>query len=189
MNNPDCNTTLRRSFPDAEWRDPERLVLTPGDEPILVEKCFLRFEKWTGQPISEKLHRLYGSKAVVHCEGQAAFAELAILQLLRNAGFDGRWVANWGGLRFWVKPWDTLELPVFAQEAYDKIVQAKGGSGGFWDVMAWKAGQYIFAESKQVTKRYSDRLQENQEEWLNAALSIEEIRSSSCFVICYWDFQ
>jgi len=187
MNTFDCDTTLRQSFPNAEWRKPGRLGLTPGDRPR-VKKCFLRFEKWTGEPIPEELRKLYGNKAVVGYQGHAAFAELAILQMLRNAKFDGRWLDGYHG-KFWQKPWATLELPVPVRDVYDQIVRANGNEGGFWDVMAWNGGRYIFAESKHVTKGYRDQLQPNQKKWLKAALSLEEIASCSCFVICEWDFQ
>jgi hypothetical protein len=183
------NTRLHELFPTADWREPELLMLTHGGKAMPVAKCFLRFKLWTGEPISSDLRKEYGKKPVVDCKGRAAFAELAILDLLRlakSAKFDGRWVDNWRN-RFWKSPWVEDPLPLHAQAFYRRIVEARDGRrGGFWDVFAWNDGQYVFVESK---RRKKDRITRKQREWLRVVQNINEVNSCSSFLICEWDFE
>jgi hypothetical protein len=127
-NSESSNARLRELFRSADWLEPELLVLAVGDKPVPVAKCFLGLKRWTGEPIASELQKQYGKKAVVDCNGGAGFAELAILDLLQSAQFEGIWVDSWRK-KFWKSPWVVEALPLLTQTYYDKIVEAHGSRG------------------------------------------------------------
>ena len=63
----------------------------PGRETVDVTKCVKTFVPWLGEVTDT-----YGGKAVVDYGGEPAFAELAIVFELRDAGWDAVWIDTYG---------------------------------------------------------------------------------------------
>lgn len=136
----------------------------------------------------------FGHKALVDCNGQAGFAELAILRAFEAAGWEGRWVetyGHWRKPRFWVdwrpgKARDQQHVPIphgWLTERLQQIADAKGGShGGCPDLVLWRGQRLLFVECK---RRGKDRFRPTQLRWLQAALQcgvrMEEV------VVVEWD--
>ena len=146
----------------------------------------LRFKLWTGEPVTHT----YGNKAGLDSDGEAVFAELAILRLLEKDGYEGVWVDTFGHGKLWksMEDWKSRSecvLPDHAREVYERIVRENDGrKRGCWDVLAWKNGAYLFVESKRKGK---DRMRANQFRWLDAALRAG--LELSCFRVCEWDIE
>jgi len=159
--------------------EPHKMVL-PSGEAIRVPTRHLSFEPWSGPPISDT----YGGKAVLDLNGEPLFPELAILRLLQREGFDGVWVDTYSHrFRQSMAP-EGCKLPPWVQAEFEKIVGEVGNWSGCWDVLAWKADQIFFVESKRKGK---DSVRSSQERWLLAALRAGN--SADCFLICEWDFR
>ncbi|MBK9273036.1 MAG: hypothetical protein IPM49_00660 [Flavobacteriales bacterium] len=122
----------------------------------------------------------FGHKELLRVDGRPQFAEVAILRLSEEAGWQGRWVETYGkpALRpgFW-RAWHPhgpsaqVQVPIAdpgVNERLHAIAAANGNTfGGCWDVVAWKDGRLVFAESKRKGK---DRIRATQVRWLEAAL-------------------
>src|SRR5260370_27724899 len=126
-----------------------------------------------------------GGKAILNVNGEAVFAELAILRLLEGAEWEGVWVDTYRNrfLRCW--PPQSCSIPPRAQELYDCIKQFnRGKRSGCFDVFAWKDNAYLFIESKKFAE---DSIRQNQIKWLDAGLKSGVPLSS--FLICQWKLQ
>lgn len=67
---------------------PSRLLL-PSGATLSIPTCFSLFELWQGPRIPDS----YGGKAVLDCNGEPLFAELAILRVIQeDPGWDGVWI-------------------------------------------------------------------------------------------------
>ncbi len=165
--NPDSNLFKPNSFED---------IALPSGEMVKIPECHLVFKMWTGQPIKET----FGGKALVDVGGKPMFAELAIMHLFINAGWQARWIETYATgdmepkfLSAWLddKYKNQIQNPITDSAVTDslkKIAALNGGSySGSWDVLGWGAGRMIFAESKRFKK---DRIRGTQVKWLDAAL-------------------
>jgi VRR-NUC domain len=143
----------------------------------------MRFKRWTGEPLANS----YGNKSAIDCDGEAVFAELAVLRGLQKEGYQGVWVDTYSRC-FRNRMYEKCDLPAQAREYFDKIVKANGGKcSGCWDVFAWKANDYVFVEVKRKSKPYRDRIQKTQLRWADAVLrSGVDVPS---FRICEWDIE
>jgi hypothetical protein len=159
---------------------PLTLKLPCGDSVDLPRyRCL--FRPWQGQPISDT----YGGKAVLDFEGSPVFPELAILETLQGAGWDGVWVDTFRNTFRRAMPPDYCVLPQHAQKLYDRICRANGGkTSGCFDVLAWKDSDYLLVESKRQLK---DSLQATQEAWVEAALRSGIPLDS--LLICEWELE
>ena len=63
------------------------VIRLPSGEALTVPKCTPRFQPWEGPPVADT----YNGKQVLDVEGRPAFAELAILWVLLETGWDGVW--------------------------------------------------------------------------------------------------
>ena len=117
---------------------------------------------------------------MLHVDDRAQFAEVAILRLFEEAGWQGRWVESYGKpnmspghWRAWHPngPSAQLQEPIketWVNEKLHAIATANGQSfAGCWDVVAWKDGRLVFAEAKLSKK---DRMRPTQLRWLEAGL-------------------
>ncbi|HMQ77516.1 MAG TPA: hypothetical protein PKE21_15295 [Flavobacteriales bacterium] len=122
----------------------------------------------------------YGGKPLVLVAGRPMFAEFAILRLFEAEGWQGRWVITYQhgrNPRLW-RTWDPagpkaqVHAPIAeprVNERLQAIAAANGNTyGGCWDVVAWKDGRLVFAESKRKGK---DRIRPTQLRWHAAALA------------------
>jgi hypothetical protein len=111
------------------------------------------------------------------------FAELAILRIFQQAGWEGRWIDSYRGkyrIGYWGKN-VTKELPAQQKTILDLIRDKAGCKGGCFDVFCWHDGSVIFVESK--WKRH-DRIRQTQKRWLETALNIGF--SLDSFLIVEW---
>jgi hypothetical protein len=67
------------------------IISLPSGDRVTVAKFCCAFRKWEGAPIADD----YGSKAVLDCEGEPLFAELAVLRRFQHHGWNGVWVDSY----------------------------------------------------------------------------------------------
>lgn len=60
----------------------------PSGRYVSVPACFHSFKLWEGPPIPDT----YGGKAVLDCKGEPLFAELVVLRLIQEEGWEGVWI-------------------------------------------------------------------------------------------------
>jgi hypothetical protein len=153
-------------------------MLLPVGIVVNVPTCLLQFSEWNGDPIPGT----YGGKAVLELNGEPLFAELAVLRLLEQDGWDGVWVDSYRrrymrGLPGLVAP---SELPEQWQSLFARIAGGKSSWSGRWDVVAWQGSRVLFVEAK---RRGRDRIQASQLKWLEAALAQVPLSS---FLLVDW---
>jgi hypothetical protein len=85
---PNLPAELRPTQTIAVKLSPDRIIRLP-----LCTPCF---PSWKGR-IPEFS---FGRKPFLEYSGQPVFAELLILRLLESAGWSGRWVSSYGGIKF-----------------------------------------------------------------------------------------
>ncbi len=158
-----------------------------------MRRCFTRFNSWSGPEVE----RTWNKSPLVEYAGRGPFAELALLGLLEKEGWEGVWVYR---ANKFTATWHPVHGPVPQQipeeprNLYERIsvrckalcerFSVRGGSGGCWDVLAWRGKEILFAEAK---KQRKDFLQGSQHGWLEAAL--EEGVPLSSFLIVEWDVE
>ena len=167
-----------------------------------VPAVFLRFPQWGGEPFVDDFGKK--SAAMIELNGEHLFAELAVLRLLRNDGWDGRWVSTYSaGKEVWkyVTNWEDVPRseqktrPIEDSEPRQTLARIAGFNRprrykGCWDVFAWRSSQLAFVQCKRTTPKSKDLLSKDQEEWLRSALFLGDPRltvDSFCFV--QWDYQ
>jgi hypothetical protein len=157
----------------------ERVTLPSGCS-VDVPKATIIFQKW----LLEVPSKTYGNKALLACDHELVFAELAILRIFERAGWDGRWIDSFGG-KFRIGYWTddaTRDLPPEQRAVFDSIQKLAGIKGGCFDVLCWRDGIVCFAEAK---RKKRDRIRRTQKRWLEAALSFG--LPVTAFLIVEWD--
>lgn len=148
-----------------------RSVPLPTGETVPIRTLRIRFSPAVPPRLTgTALPKTYRTKPLVRMDGQALFGELAILRLLERDGWDGVWVDTFHGRKFWRgMPHDSVPviLPAATQVRYDTLVAVHGKAGGFFDVMAWREGRFLFVEYKGA----GDRSNRNERHWIAAALA------------------
>jgi hypothetical protein len=157
----------------------ERFALSDGHA-VEVPKATPAFRLWPGPPPGDT----YGGKPVLDANGHPAFAELAILDLLRKAGWDGVWIDTYRNKHrtgYWgVPPVDAL--PSGPAELLRRILDARGaGRSGTWDVYCWRGADVLFVEAKRAGR---DSIRPSQVTWLEAALQVGIPAGS--FLVAEW---
>ena|SRR5690606_26945071 len=168
-------------------------IFTLEDKIVEVPKCNVLFEKWEGIPLKET----FGGKPVLAVRDNPKFAELAIMQVFIEDGWEARWIETYGRNKK-----SPIHLSNWADKKYkyqshnpiqnenvikiiDRIALLNNDSfSGCWDVLAWKNDKFIFAESKR-TKR--DRIRSTQINWLKAGLDFGLNKEN--FLVVQWDFK
>jgi len=164
---------------------------TVGDLVLQIPKSEVVFTEWNGAPISDT----FGGKRIINHDGDPVFAELAIMRVFQDDGWDSRWVETYGkktpiclnewkdgGYRAQINcPFDDPSIKRLLAE----IAVANGGKySGCWDVVSKKGDSILFAESKR-TKR--DIVQPSQRNWFTAALNCGLTVDN--FLMVQWDFR
>jgi hypothetical protein len=72
--------------------------------------------------------------------------------------------------------------PLFAELVILRMLEKNGGRRGCWDVFAWRATDFVFAEAK-LTDR--DKIRESQRAWLDFALQVGLLPSAFLIIECY----
>lgn len=157
----------------------ELLTLLSG-KVVVAPKAEAMFEPWRGEPITDT----YGNKQVLDYEGHPVFAELVVLTLLNEDGWDGVWVDSYRKCFRISMPGSAdgeRELPEDAAKLFNEIT-AVTGFKGCWDVFTWKQGRFLFAECKRKAK---DQIRDTQLLWLETCLN--HGLSEKDFLLVEWD--
>jgi hypothetical protein len=128
---------------------------------------YLRRETRAPKPIDRLPNCWAPNKPAIIVDGTATWAESAIVRALERPGWEARWIKYWiGGRESCIHVGRPSPLAPVAAMVFEAIHhQAVGLRGaGSWDVLAWKAGEFLFFESKQY--RGSDSLKASQRAWL-----------------------
>lgn len=156
----------------------KQLAIDSFKQPIKVSSCrmveiltlTIQFPAWKGKALSENTKKTYSIKPLVEVSGEPLFGELAILRWLQKDDWNGVWVDSFHGKKLF---WDGLpdrtapcKLPENPNTLYDKIAGINGKAGGFFDVFAWRGGEFLFVEYKGK----GDTLKPNQSSWILSAL-------------------
>jgi hypothetical protein len=156
-------------------------LLLPSGRQILVPTCRPLFHLWTGPSVNS-----YGGKPVLNYGGKPLFAELVVLNMLTDAGWEGFWTDSYRrryriGMRD-----DEVIVAVSLQSSlpFEKHPAGFQKFGGCWDVVAWKGENLLFCECKR-SKR--DVLQKTQFQWVEDRLS--EGATIENFRIVEWSLQ
>ena len=127
------------------------------------------------------LKSTYTDKPLVSVDGESLFGELAILRWMAKDGWRGVWADTFHGRKFW----DNMphlstptEPPSHVRSVYQEIAGLKGGPGGCFDAICWKAGRIVWLEYKGP----GDNPNKNEPAWIAAALQFGVLLSDLIFV-------
>lgn len=134
-------------------------------------------------------------KPLLNVRGKPAFAEVAIMELFINDGWEARWIETYGRGNlnpFFLKGWkddkyrNQDNYPItekWVSDLLDNMALLNGNSfSGCWDVVAWKCEMIIFAESKRLRK---DSIRQTQINWLEAGL--KSGLNENNFLVVQWE--
>lgn len=160
-------------------------ITTPSGAKATLPLCHINFQKWTGKlPDFD-----FGGKPLIDYQGNAIFAEFAILNLLKESGWDGVWVETYGGIHFlkdmpggWKLAKNSVSIPTEKEVLLRNILKMAKTTACF-DVFAWKNDEIIFCESKHKGK---DRLTKAQTRFIEGALSYGI--SKKALIIVEWEY-
>lgn len=146
-------------------------VSFPSGKIVKLPLCDIGFEAWRGTaPVFS-----FGRKPLLIHQDRPVFAELLILRLLEEKGWEGVWVSSFGGVKCArTMPRDAsfttgvVSLPAKQSDLLGRIARAARSRGGCFDVFAWKHDRILFCEAKQRSK---DRLRASQFRWIEAAFA------------------
>ena len=162
-----------------------------NDKKIDVPKCLVKFDQWTGEPISQT----FGGKPLLSVDNTPMFAELAIMTSFVKDGWQSRWVETYGKSNkepIFLTDWkddsyrNQVNRPIIDEEVLRLLAliahHNNDSYAGCWDVLAWKEGNIIFAESKRIKK---DSIRSTQTNWLMAGL--KSGLTVDNFLVVQWD--
>ena len=206
-NNNNAATAISALRPYIELDDQRvelRVPITMPAGRVIKElpAVFMRFPRWDGPAFVDDLGRK--ATALVEFDGEHLFAELAVLRLLEQAGWNGRWVNTYSGKgEVWKYLTEWKDLPRGEQRSRPieeaeprQLLAAVAGLNkparykGCWDVFAWKGSEVAFVQCKRTAPKYKDVVSKEQEDWVRSALYLGDRRvslESFCFV--EWDYQ
>lgn len=142
----------------------------PSGNTVDLPVCNFTFSKWLG----ELPNFDFGKKPIVNYKGKGVFAELAILEILIDSGWNGVWVETYGGIHFlkemptsWKLSQHNISIPL-DKEVLLKNIWKTGKTTACFDVLAWKDDKVLFCEGKHKGK---DRLTKAQTKFIEGALA------------------
>lgn len=155
----------------------------PSGRNVEVPKCHLMLPVWRGEEVPT-----YGGKTILDYDGQPLYAELVVVKMFQDAGWNAVWVDTYRrtyrvGLPETDKSTvsrseiDTSPPFITFPAAFEKF-------SGCWDVVAWKGNEIVFCECKRQKK---DAIRDTQLMWLEGRLS--EGASVDQFLIVEWEPQ
>ena len=105
----------------------ENVRRTSGGE-IQIPKSTTCFNEWSGDSFAAT----YGNKTILNLDGEPAFAELAILRIFQNDGWNGVWVDTYRS-KYRTEYWENkngVELPADKQTLLENIYKIAGSVKG-----------------------------------------------------------
>lgn len=145
-------------------------ISLPSGNTVDLPVCHPTFPKWLG----ELPNFDYGKKPIVNYKEKGVFAELAILELLLDSGWNGVWVETYGGVHFlkdmptsWKLSQHNISIPS-EKEVLLRNIWKTGKTTACFDVFVWKDNDILFCEGKHKGK---DRLTKAQTKFIEGALA------------------
>jgi len=145
---------------------------------LLIPKCKIEFKKWNGEPMKNT----FGGKPILDFDNKPMFAELIIMNIFQNSGWNSRWIETYGKpkmkpicLTEWIdtefknqvdNPINNLEIETLLNSIAENNDK---NYGGCWDIVSWKNDKILFSESKRTKK---DFIQSTQSKWLKCSLNL-----------------
>ena len=126
----------------------------------------------------------YGSKVFLEYRGHPMFAELVILGMFKDAGWEGVWVDSFRKA-YWTSDYKKLSggLPVFPSKIIKQIRGSDKFPQGCWDLICWRDNTIIFVEAKHTGK---DKIRPTQTKWLSKAMDAAANLSADNFLVVEW---
>ena len=156
-------------------------VLLLNGARVSLPVCHPTFSLWKGPPVNFD----YGKKPVLNYKNEACFAELVILRILIEHGWDGVWVETYGGTHYlrtmpneWKLKSEHVSIPRDKEELLQKIWKTAKTTACF-DVFAWRDNQILFCEAKRKGK---DKLTNAQIRFIDGVLECG-ISSESILIV------
>lgn len=171
-------------LPSILMPDGEISVSLPSGKAADLPTCHPKFSLWKGPVVDFD----YGGKPLIDYNDEPIFAELAILRVLLEDGWNGAWVETYGGIHFlrempnsWKLLSHSIDIPQEKREIISQIQKTAKTSACF-DVFAWKGSRILFCEAKNKGK---DKLTIGQLKFIEGALSCGI--SSESLLIAEWE--
>lgn len=145
---------------------------------VLIPKVNLVFKRFADMPFEIT----YNKKPVIDFNGERVFAEIAILRIFQNDGWDGVWVDS-SRRKYRIGYWTEnaiVKLQEDKQKLLEDIYDIAGIKTGCWDVFCWKGKRVVFTDSR----RKNDKFRHTEIKWLKAALKYGLKEDS--FLIAEW---
>jgi|CXWL01.1.fsa_nt_gi hypothetical protein len=143
-----------------------------------------KFSAWEGPPVNFD----YGKKPILNYKEKTCFAELVILRLLLDHGWDGVWVETYGGVHYlrsmpqaWNLQSEHILIPQDKEDLLQKIWKTAKTTACF-DVLAWQGDKLVFFEAKRKGK---DKLTSAQIRFIEGSLACGI--SPEALVIVEWE--
>lgn len=160
------------------------IILSSGKE-VLLPLYSAVFEEWKGElPEFD-----FGDKPIIKYHDECIFAELALLRLFTDSGWDGVWVETFGGVHFlnsmpssWNLKSNNIAIPKEKEDLLNSIWKSRKTKGCF-DVLVWEDNNILFCESKQE----KEGLTTAQKKFIEGAMSCG-IREDSLLIV-KWDYK
>lgn len=173
-------------FPSARSTNTVAIGI-PGRGEFAVRRCRFAFPR-SAEPTTTGVPT-YDSKVPIAGTTGPLFAEIKIVQIANEQGYDAVWLDTFHQNRRWAAmpgASQPVSLPPEQQDLLDRIAHRRGmldgkraGHHGAWDVFAWKGSEVAFVESKGT-----DALRAAQQTWLGAAVDAGVPLSS--FTLFQW---
>jgi hypothetical protein len=168
---------LREGVPAA---DLDRLLPKLNDSDLNTFQW--RFQRWTGAPVPNT----HGKKPLIDFGGVPLFAEVAMIQVLKQQGYENAvWVDSWRTCFRNAMPPAQCRVPAFVLELHTRVRnQNEGRWAGCFDLMAWTGDVVSFVELKW---KGHDCMHDEGWRWVENALRAGV--SFERFSICEWEFE
>src|SRR3989344_1489485 len=158
------------AMPDSLQPTGDTEIKLSNGHTVTLPICHPIFTEWSGKMPDFD----FGKKPVLDYKGEPLFAELVILRLLQEAGWDGAWIETYDGINFlqrmpqgWSLKADQVSIPEDKEELLRQIWKTAKTTACF-DVLAWKNDETLFCEAKRTGK---DKLTNAQLKFIEGALA------------------
>jgi len=145
------------------------------------------------KPVATGFQEAWASKPQVSCDGQALFAEIAVLSLFQKEGWDGVWVDSPRHKYFDKMPTQSkgVTLDAYVGQLLARIRGAgERGKAVCWDLIVWHGRSVFFVAVREASTfegSRSEGLRKSSLEWLEA--SLRSGMSPGQFIMVEWSYR
>lgn len=158
-------------FPQQLIPSGKTTVLLSSGRTVDLPVSYPVFQEWTGKFSGFD----FGNKPLLDYRDNPVFAELLILKLFLEFGWDGVWVETYGGTNFlkempanWKLSPHHIEIPQ-EKELLLKNIWKTAKTNACFDVFVWKGADVLFCEAKYKGK---DKFTKGQIKFIEGALRL-----------------